>query len=240
MLHSSSTAIIFMGDKIHAVNKDFFNDHTAQSCLQKEPLKKLTAQLNLKACFTLHQTHSADGITVTEEELCKNALLGSKDGDFLITNLAHVGLFIKTADCLPIIIIDSHNKAVGIAHAGWKGSVQNIGTIMLNAMHNTYGTKTSNVEIYFGASAAVCCYKVQEPFIKNLDQTVIKKTITYKNNKSYFNLSLYNQILLERASVPLHAFKYNYHRCTICNPLYCSYRRDKESDLRQITLVSLK
>jgi len=240
MLHSTSIATIFIGDNTTALAKETVNNETAQSCLQKEPFKQLATSLHLKACFAQHQTHSVDGIAVTEKELSEDTLLGSRDGDFLITNLSNVGLFIKTADCLPIIIIDSRNKAVGIAHAGWKGSVQNIGTAMLTAMRKHYGTNPSDVEVYFGPSVRVCCYAVEEHFKNNLDGVYTAQTMENRNGQWYFNLPLYNALLLQQAGVAESAFNYSLNTCTICNHFYCSYRRDKESVLRQITLVSLK
>ena len=48
------------------------------------------------------------------------------DGDALITNVKEVPLLILTADCVPVVIIDPKNKAVGVAHAGWRGTYDKI------------------------------------------------------------------------------------------------------------------
>lgn len=48
------------------------------------------------------------------------------EGDALITNVAQVPLLILTADCVPVVIIDPVNKAIGVAHAGWRGTYDKI------------------------------------------------------------------------------------------------------------------
>ena len=73
--------------------------------------------------------------------------IGQKlEGDALITNIPNVPLLIFTADCVPIAIIDKKNKAIGLAHAGWRGTYDEIAKKTIEKMKENYSTKLpSNV-----------------------------------------------------------------------------------------------
>lgn len=69
-------------------------------------------------------------------------------------------------------------------------------------------------------------------------QQALNQTITQKNNKYYFNMPLYNQKLLQAVGVT--NFNYDFNSCTIAHQNFCSYRREKEKALRQMTIAMLK
>ena len=60
------------------------------------------------------------------------------DGDALITNVKEVPLLILTADCVPVVIIDPKNKAIGVAHAGWRGTYDKICKNTIDEMIKNY------------------------------------------------------------------------------------------------------
>lgn len=164
----------------------------------------------------------------------------SQEGDFIITNCANIGIGVLTADCLPIIMVDKKHHAIGIAHAGWRGSVQKIGPLMLHALQNNFNANPSDIIVYCGPSALPCCYEVDQNFKDNLEKDLVEKTIINRNGILFFDLPLYNKLLLIDAGIPQENFISTYNKCTLCTPNYCSYRTEKDDDLRQITLVSLK
>ena len=67
------------------------------------------------------------------------------DGDAIITNEKNVPLLILTADCVPVILVDTGNKAIGLAHAGWRGTYSKICEETLKSMKKNYGTDPKNV-----------------------------------------------------------------------------------------------
>ncbi len=67
-------------------------------------------------------THGTQIVTVTEED--RGRIILATDG--LTTNQADVILTVTVADCVPIYFFDPKNKAIGLAHAGWRGTLQNI------------------------------------------------------------------------------------------------------------------
>lgn len=81
-------------------------------------------------------------------------------GDGLITCMAGVLLAIQTADCLPIILTDSKQRAVGVFHAGWRGTVKRIVEKGVGEMRRCFGTRPSDVKAAIGPGIHGCCYEV--------------------------------------------------------------------------------
>ena len=81
-------------------------------------------------------------------------------GDGLITNVPGVALAVMTADCLPVLLADKKNKAVGAFHAGWRGTVQRIAEKGLGIMRREFGTQPENVFAAIGPGIQQCCYEV--------------------------------------------------------------------------------
>ena len=87
--------------------------------------------------------------------------LESVDG--LITNEKNVGLVTYFADCTPLMFIDVKNKAIGAAHAGWRGTVGKIGEKTVLKMTEEFGSKPENILVSIGPAINKCCYEVDEP-----------------------------------------------------------------------------
>ena len=86
----------------------------------------------------------------------------SLSGDGLITNTPGLLLAILTADCLPVIVVDKKNRAVGIFHAGWRGTVKRIVEKGVGEMHRYFGSDPRNMIAVIGPSVQSCCYQVGE------------------------------------------------------------------------------
>jgi YfiH family protein len=144
-----------------------------------------------------------------------------------------------TADCLPIILHDTRNNVIAAIHAGWRSSVQKIVTCALRSMHETYGTQAANIRAFFGPCACTCCYSVGPEMMHHVaphqDQTIRVSGTTY-----YFDLARYNQILLCNEGAPPESCCFDYNQCTICNPIFCSYRRQRDRAGRQMSVVALR
>ena len=100
-------------------------------------------------------------------ELIGDALISDKPGETL-------GVF--TADCVPIFILDKATPAVGIVHAGWRGTLSQIVSKTLEQMKTCFGTNLANCLIHLGASIQRCCYTVNKDlisqFVNNFGDTV--------------------------------------------------------------------
>lgn len=81
-------------------------------------------------------------------------------GDGLVTNVPGILLAVKTADCMPVIIIDNKKKAVGIFHAGWRGTLHRIVEKGVGEMFRWFGSRPRDLQAALGPSIRDCCYKV--------------------------------------------------------------------------------
>ena len=104
--------------------------------------------------ITLRQVHSELIHCVSQaprEQLC---------GDGLITRASGILVGVQTADCLPVILADVKNRAVGVFHAGWRGTVKRIAQKGAGAMRLHFGTRTRDLRAAIGPGIHSCCYEV--------------------------------------------------------------------------------
>ncbi len=178
-----------------------------------------------------HQTHTTNIRVVTEDDrgmgLSKSSEI--KDTDALITNVKGIQLTVFGADCVPIFLLDTKNKAIGMVHAGWRGTVEGIGKKTVEKMKEVYGTHPKDVLAGIGPSIGQCCFQVDDPvvnlFREKLDfcDEVIKKDLS-EEGKYKIDLWKTNQKLLIQAGVPQKNIEIS-EICTMCHTdLFYSHR----------------
>ena len=97
--------------------------------------------------------HRVDGSEATREPLA---------GDGLITDAPGIVIAVQAADCLPIILVDHKRRAVGVFHAGWRGTVQRIAEKGVGEMRKHFKTDPRNLLAAIGPGVQSCCYDVGE------------------------------------------------------------------------------
>ena len=123
-------------------------------------------------CVTLRQIHSTDIIIADES----TAGMGFKDGierkeaDGIVTNRQSVVLVTFHADCVPLYFVDLKNKAIGMAHAGWRGTADKMAAKMLDKMKTEFGTEAEYVKAAVGPSIGPCCFQVDRPVVDIFEQ----------------------------------------------------------------------
>ncbi len=83
-------------------------------------------------------------------------------GDGLITATPGLLLAIQTADCLPVILVDTKRRAVGVFHAGWRGTVKRIVEKGVGEMLRCFGSRARDLKAAIGPGVQGCCYEVGE------------------------------------------------------------------------------
>lgn len=81
-------------------------------------------------------------------------------GDGVITQTPGILLAILTADCLPVILVDAKRRAVGVFHAGWRGTVKRIVEKGVGEMFRRFGTRPGDLRAAIGPGVHGCCYNV--------------------------------------------------------------------------------
>ena len=110
------------------------------------------------------QTHTTNILRVSGKDAGKVACVPPDYGDVdgLITNERGLILAAFVADCVPIFFVDPVNKAIGLAHSGWRGTVANMAGKMVAAMQREFETRPSDLIVAIGPSICQKCYEVDE------------------------------------------------------------------------------
>ncbi|MGE4588201.1 MAG: peptidoglycan editing factor PgeF [Acidaminococcaceae bacterium] len=121
--------------------------------------------IDAKRITTCEQIHGSNTAVVTTRKIGSGAFDFSDTiagTDALITREKAVPLMLFFADCVPVIFADPITGAVGVAHAGWRGSVAGIGAKTVRRMVEEFGCVPENLLAAIGPSIGPCCYEVDE------------------------------------------------------------------------------
>jgi len=180
---------------------------------------------------SVHQVHG-DGVLVLDRPAGNGAAVQKKSAqgyDALVTDQPGVILAIRTADCLPVLIFDPHQRIIAAVHAGWRGAIQGIVPKTLECMIDRFSCRTQAVIVGIGPSIQSCCYEVGETVLTPLAarypywQEVIRES-----GKGKAMLDLQTLILRQLLELGVSAGQVEIaEACTACNPAhFLSYRRD--------------
>lgn len=124
----------------------------------KTNFARARAALNINPDQTVscYQVHSADIFTVTQAN--RQPVMGQADG--LITVEPDIYLTLRFADCTPLLFFDPVRGAVGLTHAGWRGTVKNAAGATVTALVERLGCQPKNIIAVIGPAIGPCCYEV--------------------------------------------------------------------------------
>jgi YfiH family protein len=191
------------------------------------------AGIDLADVAYARQVHGVDHARMT-----KGGLAGAVD--ILVTTERGLPLAISTADCLAITACDPDAPALGVAHVGWRGSVQG-GAAATVAALVAAGSRTERIRVSIGPSIGPCCYEVDEPVIARFREAYPRDWERWARpgRSDHWMLDLWatNEDLLVAAGLSRAAIE-NPRLCTACQPeLFYSYRKGHRG--RLITVAAL-
>lgn len=166
------------------------------------------------------------------------------EADGLMTDIPGVTLATLYADCMPIMVYDPEHLAIGMAHAGWRGTAQAIGPKLIQAMASRYGSKPENLLAALGPAIGTCCFEVGDEVVSTFKGMDALKDdsewLDLKRGKPHVDLNRINTVLLIRGGINPLAIR-STSLCTRCNPdLLYSYRRDEGDTGRMAALMALQ
>ncbi|MBN2897193.1 MAG: peptidoglycan editing factor PgeF [Clostridia bacterium] len=148
--------------------------------------------------------------------------------DGLMSDASKVFLMSFYADCTPLFFVDPVKKIIAVSHAGWKGTVKNIGKKTVEQMCDRYGSRPEDILAGIGASAGICCYEVGGEVIEQLTKAIPTAKdfyIALENGKYRVDVKKANVASIMSAGVLEEHIEVS-DLCTICNEEFFSYRRD--------------
>lgn len=190
------------------------------------------------------QPHGHKIFKVHREDASKGALSEETaiDGvDGLYTAERGILLVSLYADCVPLYFFEDRNQIVGIAHAGWKGTIANIAGNMVETWRKE-GIDAENIQVVIGPSIGQCCYEVNDTVMDEVTKLKLEEDVSRKsaNGKYMLNLKILNKWLLMRAGISEQAISIS-QRCTSCsNSTLFSHRKEKGKTGRMMAYIGLK
>ncbi len=178
-----------------------------------------------------HQTHTSNVVRVDERH-CGQGLDRKRmeDVDGLVTNVPGVALVTHHADCVPVYLFDPVNRAIGMIHAGWRGTVQEIARIAVESMTREFGSQPTDMIARIGPCICQEHFECDRDVVDaaNAMSIDVSDQICYDSAKNKFHVSVsgINRKLLLSTGIPTDRIDMQ-DRCTYGNPeLYFSHRRD--------------
>jgi YfiH family protein len=188
-------------------------------------------------------------------------------GDGLVTDLRGVALGILTADCFPVLLVDTKKKAVGAFHAGWRGTVKRIVEKGVGIMRMEFGSRPEDIHAAIGPGIQNCSFEVGEEVeerfhsqfeyaaelfhrVQESDAVRERYPMLFMNQRApghgdpciklHLDLREANRRQLLAAGVPeanITALK----DCTVCQPRkFFSHRAERGKTGRQMALIGIK
>ena len=184
------------------------------------------------------QVHSADVIYADEPRPLDTPY---QKADILLTDNPHVTLFMRFADCTPILLYDPRNQVIGIVHSGWLGTVRRAARAAVQAMQERYGTNPADILAAIGPAIGPDHYEIGQDVIAKVNDafgTDASSLLESHGKSVHFNLWKANQFLLARAGVEQIETA---GICTACHTDdWFSYRGEKGKTGRFGALIALQ
>lgn len=155
-------------------------------------------------------------------------------GDALVTSIPGVVIGVRTADCVPILLVDPVHRAVAAVHAGWRGTVQNIAGKSVARLAAEFGTAPGSVLAVIGPCIGQCCYEVGPEV-----GVQFRDSVSPSETPRYVDLALANRRQLMAAGLPDEGIETS-GLCTRCNSELESYRRDRDASGRMVAAIGLR
>ena len=183
------------------------------------------------------QVHGANVRIIKAVDDRKN---NGQKADGLVTSLKNVPLLIFTADCVPLVFYDKEKEVVALAHAGWRGTYDNIAEEIIEILVNDYNCEKENIKVIIGPSVSGDSYEVSYELVEKFAVHNIDNYYKKLEDKYYLDLWAINKGLLKHAGILDKNIKLT-NFCTVKdNNQFFSYRLDNATTKRIGTFIELK
>lgn len=195
------------GDKKEAVDENYKRIAAALSCTVED-------------IVCSDQTHTTNIRIVTDMDRGKGCVRPKDytDVDGLLTNIPGITLATFYADCVPLYFLDTKKQVIGLAHSGWRGTVNRMGQHMITTMEKEFACNREDLIVAIGPSICKDCYEVSKDvadlFFKEFGDSVLTKG----KEEGKFQLDLWkaNELVFLQAGLKKEQISVT-DICTCCN-----------------------
>ncbi|HZS53491.1 MAG TPA: peptidoglycan editing factor PgeF [Bryobacteraceae bacterium] len=191
-----------------------------------------TREASPEADITLKQVHSARVWNVNgwkpQHREC--------EGDALIANHVGTSIGVRTADCVPILLLDCRTRAIAAVHAGWRGTAGEVARATIERMTQDFGAIPKDIFIAIGPCIRGCCYEVG-PEVAARFTTWFPQWEVHEKQSRKLNLVDANRRQMEAAGVQSERI-FDCELCTACQSgQFFSFRREPENAGRMMASI---
>lgn len=189
--------------------------------------------MRMQDCVIVNGNHGTVTKYVTQDNAGDGFLRPYMQDDMAfdghVTDVPGLGLIAIHADCTPVYALDVQHRAIGLCHAGWRGTVNGMITSLIKSMQSRFGSDPEKLLCAIGPNIGPCCFEVHDDVAQQFDDKLAGfggVAEAQEAGKSRVHLAHAAAFQLYRAGVrPEHTTMA--HLCTCCNKqLFHSYRRD--------------
>jgi polyphenol oxidase len=191
----------------------------------------------VESVFDVWQVH---GTRVICSDVPRPLETPHQKADAIVTNSSSITLFMRFADCVPILLFDPVRRVIAVAHAGWQGTVKKILEVTIATMRSQYGCSSLDIQAGIGPSICVDCYQVGPEVVHQVNSTFgmdASGLLKRYNGNMHLDLWESNRLTLERCGVrDIQAAGI----CTACNTVdWYSHRAENRKTGRFGAVMSL-
>lgn len=160
--------------------------------------------IGIDSIVAAQQSHGVNVVVVCQEDRGRGALSWDDaipDADALITNCEDVVLLMTFADCVPIVLYDPVRVALGLVHAGWKGTVGGIVGEAVGSMVKAFGSDASQIVAAIGPAVGPCCYEVGPDVVEAARSPGLESFTLTATGRVILDLWEANRVQLVRAGL---------------------------------------
>ncbi|RXH56207.1 peptidoglycan editing factor PgeF [Granulicella sibirica] len=218
-----------------------FTKEDDRAIVSANRLRLIAATADDEAGISWAFAHSRQIHSDTILTLRAGSLDPAEPADGLLTDVPGVFLAMLTADCVPVLLVDVRLKAVGVFHAGWRGTVAGIVRKGVARMQEEYGSNPADILAAVGPSVGPCCYEVGEEVRTRFDESFAYAVDLFDG--ANLNLWEANRQQLLAAGVPAANITV-LAQCTACThhegiSRFFSHRADKGVTGRMMALIGI-
>jgi len=196
-------------------------------------INDFSEKMGLEKIKTIKQIHSNEIVHLNDVNKYEN----SYEADAIVSDLKGYGVGVYTADCVPIIIIDTYNGYFGVIHAGWKGTLSGITEKVSDYLISELDCKSENIKAAIGPCIEGRCYEIGEEIADQFEAR-FKNSNFYLTKKegTKYNLDLRKANIKQLNNKGITSVEI-VDICTKCDLNYPSYRRDGKNAGRMLSFI---
>lgn len=225
-----------------SLNFDTQGGDSRENVIQNKKILADALELDPERIFLANQVHGDQVLILDEDPVKAGSKYQHLDYDAILTQEKGVAIGVLTADCLPIIMYAPKEQAIGIVHAGWRGTCLNVVGTVVAKFQKVFQVDPQDLLVGFGPCIGDCCYEVDIKVVRSIKNSTARWKEFIKPlraNKYTLDLVGLNVHQLLQAGVS-QANIVRVSACTACNSkVFFSHRASKGKTGRQLNLIQL-